>query len=383
VSITNTSPDVYTEGLKVGVTGAAGNAQHNGGSIPNLAAQATNATAIQVGLASTATAGQSTGSVSLKFDSTGAGTTGAPDTDAQTASGIVNVIGNIYQRAVGAVVGAIDFGIVRVGQVVGAKDATVGNTATLVNGGTYNDTLAAQFASSGVGKFSTSGSASGIAAGGGTNAAGSMTVGLNTGQAGNLSETQQVNFRGQNGAMADDLTLSSGSLIMTAQVNNWADPVFGKTSGAGIFSCSGLVCSLNLGDIVQGSGPLATELFLKNDAVNPADSLKGIFDLSLVDDFAQSGWTNPTDLTPGAVLNGLALTYDPLSLGAFSDTIYFDGFSFNSSDPNGAALSRFTLNLYANVVQQGGSAPEPGTIAMILLAAGLAYGARRRQTKAH
>ena len=384
VSVTNTSPDIYTEGLKVTITGPSGNAQHNAGSIANLAAQGTNGTSIQVGLASTATAGQSNGSVNLKFDSTGAGTTGAPDTAAQTAGGIVNVIGNVYQRAVGAVAGAIDFGIVRVGQLVGAKDATVTNTAALVNGGAYNDTLAAQFASGGVGKFTTSGSVSGIAAGGGTNAAGSMTAGLNTAQAGTFSETQQVNFRGQNGEMADDLTLSSGSLIMTAQVNNWASPLLGKTSGAGIFSCSGLVCTLDLGTIIQGSGLLSTALFLENDVLAPADSLKGEFDLALVNDFGLSGWINPTNLQAGDMLTGLGLTFDPLALGYKIDTIYFKGWSFNSSDPDGQALDWITLNLRANIIEQGGgSAPEPGTIAMILLAAGIALGARRRQQRMH
>ena len=41
VSITNTSPDIYSEGLKVSVTGTSGNAASNGGSIVNLAAQGT------------------------------------------------------------------------------------------------------------------------------------------------------------------------------------------------------------------------------------------------------------------------------------------------------------------------------------------------------
>jgi hypothetical protein len=378
VSISNTSPDIYTEGLKVGITSASGNAQHNGGSIANLAAQGTNSTAIQVGLASTAAAGQSNGVVNLRFDSTGAGTTGAPDTDAQTASGVVSVIGHIYQRAVGAVVGAIDFGIVRVGQLVGVKDATVSNSATQVNGGAYNDTLAAQFASGSVGKFTTSGSPGGIAAGGGTNAAGSMTVGLDTAQAGSFSETQQVNFRGQNSEMADDLTLSSGSLIMTAQVNNWANAVFGKSAGAGSFDCSGLLCTLNLGDVEQGSGLLSTTLFLRNDVAAPADSLKGLFDLSLVDDFSYGGWIDPNELLAGASLGGLALSFDPLSLGAYTDTIYFDGLSFNSSDTNGQALSRLALALRANVIEQGGgTVPEPGTLALILLSlTGAALGGR-------
>ena len=383
VSIGNTSPDIYTEGLKVAITGASGNAQHNGGSIANLAAQGTNNTAIQVGLASTAAAGQSSGSVALKFDSTGAGTTGAPDTDAQTPTGLVNVIGNVFQRAVGAVLGAIDFGIVRVGDAVSAKNATVSNTAAVVGDGSYNDTLAADFASAGVGKFATGGSASGIVAGGGTNAPGSLTVALDTSAAGVFSDAQQVVFRGQNGLMADDLTLAGGSLLMTAQVNAYANPLFAKVGGAGSFGCAGLVCSLDLGNVLLGAGPLSAELSLTNSVVNPADSLKGLFDLALVDDFAAGGsWINPVDLLPGNVLAGLNLSFDPLGLGLFTDTIFFDGLSYNASDPDGVALARYTLNLRINVVEQKppGGVPEPGTIALLLT--GLAALAARRRGRA-
>ena len=47
VSITNSSPDNFTEGLKVTIGSVVGNAQHNGGSIANLAAQATDTSSIK------------------------------------------------------------------------------------------------------------------------------------------------------------------------------------------------------------------------------------------------------------------------------------------------------------------------------------------------
>jgi hypothetical protein len=77
VSITNTSPDAFTEGLNVTRTGTAAGFSSTG-SISNLAAQGTSAAAITVGL-NTATAGTFGGNLGLGFVSTGAGTTGAAD----------------------------------------------------------------------------------------------------------------------------------------------------------------------------------------------------------------------------------------------------------------------------------------------------------------
>jgi hypothetical protein len=72
-------------------------------------------------------------------------------------------------------------------------------------------------------------------------------------------------------------------------------------------------------------------------------------------------------------------SFDALSLGLFTDTIYFDGFSFNGDDPAGRALGRFALQLRAHVVQQGGTVPEPGTILMTLLALAAMRLAQRRR----
>ena len=77
VSVTNTSPDAFTEGLKASL-GTAPSGFSSSGSIGNLAAGGTNSSSLRVGL-NTATSGTFSGSVGVNFTSTGAGTDNAPD----------------------------------------------------------------------------------------------------------------------------------------------------------------------------------------------------------------------------------------------------------------------------------------------------------------
>lgn len=372
VSITNTSPDAFTEGLKVSISGASGNAQHNGGSIANLGAGATNGSAIQVGLGSSATAGITSGTVTLALASTGAGTTGAADLALPSQNITVN--GKVYTPAVAQLnTNALDFGIVRVGDVVAAQNVSVTNAAAAT---ALNDTMAASMGAVS-GPFSGSGSASGLGAGT-SNAPGSLSVGLNTSSAGVFNGAAAVNFLSQNPDMAD-LNLGDKNVTLSVQINNLANALFGKTSGAGSFGCVSLVCTLDLGNVVQGSGLLATSLFLSNDVSGPADSLKGTFNMTAVDDFAPTGWFDPTDIAAGQSLTGLGLDFDPITLGLYSDTIVFNGFSFNTSDPAGRALAAYTLLIRANVIESGGTVPEPGSLAMVLLALAAALAAQRRR----
>jgi hypothetical protein len=138
VSITNSSPDAFTEGLKVTLGTITGNAQAAGG-IANLGAGGTDAGSIKVGLGNTAIAGTSTATVALDFVSTGAGTTGAPDL--QVGTGTLTVDGKVYTAAVGQTPTAtLNFGVVRVGDTPSAKDIVIDNAAALT---ALNDTLRA------------------------------------------------------------------------------------------------------------------------------------------------------------------------------------------------------------------------------------------------
>ncbi len=373
VSITNASPDSYTEGLRVNLVGASGNAQHNGGSIANLAAQGTNSSSLQVGLNSTAVAGQTNGTVSLGFVSTGAGTTGAPDLDLGT--GLVTVTGKVYTAAQAQLGNtALNFGIVHVGDSVGPIALNVSNVAPTT---ALNDTLRASFGAVS-GPFNGNGSIAGLVAGGSD--ADSLKVGLNTSSAGVFNGSGSVSLASHNDDMAD-LVLSPASLILSAQVNNYANPVFVKTGGAGSLSGSGDTFTLDLGDLILGSGLSTTSLGVLNDVFGPADLVDGKFDLSGVNDFTLSGFGPFAGLGAGDLFAGLLANFAATSLGSFDDTVVLNALAYNASGYE-QNLS-VTLLLHADVLQQA-AVPEPSTIVLLLAAlAMLGYASRKRSGARH
>ena len=128
ISVTNQSPDAFTEALNVSLgTGPAGFT--GSGAITGLAAQGTDAGSLSVAL-DTSSAGSFSGNLGVNFTSSGAGTTGAADL--ALASGTVGLTGRVYQPA-GADLqtGAVDFGIVHVGDAIGTKSVTVANSAAV------------------------------------------------------------------------------------------------------------------------------------------------------------------------------------------------------------------------------------------------------------
>lgn len=368
VSISNVSPDIYTEGLRVSIVGASGNAQHNGGSIANLAAQGTDSSSLRVGLGSTAVAGVTIGTVNLGYVSTGAGTTGAPDLSLGT--GLVTVEGKIYTPAAAQISAtAFDFGIVHVGDAVAARAISVTNAAPVT---ALNDVLRGSVGGA-TGPFNASGTLGAGLVAGQTDAS-SLTVGLNTAAAGVFTGSAVASFVSHDELLAD-LALGDAGITLSAQVNNYANPVFVKTAGAGSLSGSGDTFTLDLGDLTLGSGLTTTSLGVLNDVFGPADLVSGTFDLSGVNDFALSGFSSFSDLGAGGLFAGLLASFSATSLGSFDDTIVLSALAYNASGYQ-QELS-VTLLLHADVLQQ--AVPEPPVIVLLLAAlAMLGYASRRR-----
>ncbi|MGH7188381.1 MAG: beta strand repeat-containing protein, partial [Acetobacteraceae bacterium] len=145
VSVTNTSPDAYTEGLAAsfGATPAGFSAS---GSITNLGAQGTDNSSLNVAL-NTATAGTFTGNSAINFVSNGQIDNAAP---ISVGSANVALTGKVYTPAQATVNTAspVDFGIVHVGDGGGAlsRSISVSNSAPVT---ALNDTLLGGIGTSG------------------------------------------------------------------------------------------------------------------------------------------------------------------------------------------------------------------------------------------
>ncbi len=358
VSVTNSSPDAYTEGLKASI-GPATTPFTSGGSIANLAAQGTDASSLHVGL-NTVAAGASASTATVNFTSTGAGTDNAADLS--VGSAVVNLVGKVYQQAVAQVnTVAVNFGIVHVGDNNVSQAVSVTNAAPVAG---LNDVLKGSLAGAG-GVFSTSGTlgTTGVAAGATDNS--SLKVALNTATAGIFSGSTTGNFVSHDADLAD-LVLNGIPVSLTAQVNNYANADIIDAGGAGALSRNGNVFTLDFGHVHQGSGTLSADLAVLNDVSGPADLLSGFFDLTGANDYTFNGFNPFTDLAAGISQGGYDISFDTGVLGNFSDSIVLSANGSNASGYSGD-LSQITLLIQGDVIANTTTVPEPATLFLFAL----------------
>jgi len=346
----------------------------------NLLAPGASSSALQVGL-NTAVAGNFTGgnagsaTVSLVSDASNVGNCGANCT-LNLASQQITVQGKVYTAAVGAASGtSIDFGIVRVGDTVdtvSARNITINNNAAA---SALNDSLRADV--SGLSGPFAAGSVAGVAA----QASGQIGVTLSrrrvqSERPGAVPEPERRH--GRHFGRAGRRHRRQG-IDVKAQVNNLANAVFGMAGGMGNLSRVGDTFYLDYGNVVEGNA-LSSTLNLINQVAGPADELDGSFDVSGAGTFSLSGWSAFNDLTAGNLLGGLGLNYLAATLGSFQQQIVLNGFSDNASDLTNGIARTINLVLRGNVVAANQQVPEPGSLALVLLAAAAGWQARRRRT---
>ena len=374
VSVTNVATAPPQAALNAAISPTTGPITASG-SFNLLNPGATNNSSLVVGL-NTGTAGNFTGAnagkatISFVSDANNVGNC-SPNCQLNLASQMVNVEGKVYTQAVGQLATtSVNFGIVRVGDTVSARQITVNNAAAVT---ALNDTLRADL--SGVsGPFSGNGSSvAGVAPQGSA----ALSVGLNTSTAGVFSQGATVGFKSQNPDMADVSAGANGQVQLLAQVNNLANGDFDLVGGQGTLSQTGTSYTLDLGTVTLGN-TFSSLLALLNDVVGPADVLFGSFNLTAADDFSYTGWNPLAGLAAGQSQGGLAVNWLAGALGAYTDTIIFNGLGVNGSGPNLAQTRSLTIR--ANVVNviPPGTVPEPGTLMLLLAAAGAGLLARRR-----
>ncbi len=359
VSVTNVATAAPQAALNASIT-SAGAPITASGSFNLLNPGATNNSALQVGL-NTAVAGSYTGQATVAFVSDASNVGGcAPNCTLTLASQNVTVQGHVYSAAAGSSsTSAVNFGVVRVGDTVSARNIVVNNMAA---SSALSDTLRANL--SGVsGPFGGAGTVGGIAAGG----TGNLGVTLNTATAGIFSQTGSVAYRSQNAEMADIAAGASQSVSLSAQVNNLANAYFNLRGGQGSLAQAGDTFYLDYGTLHTGD-VISSQVDVSNFVGGPADSLSGSFNLAGAGGLALSGFSAFAGLLAGADTADMGLSFVAGGPGAFQWTIGLNGLSVNSSDPLGLGLAR-TLVIRGLVAGGGGTVPEPTPLALLLAAA--------------
>ncbi len=377
VSVTNTSPDSFTEALKASF-GTAPTGFTNTGSIggSGLTAQGTDASSLAVGLASTKTSGITTGLATVTFVSTGAGTDNAADISDGSAN--VSLTGKVYQTAVASVTPSVGFGIVHVGDTATPQTVTVSNTASgaLVDSivGTMN-VSPSPFSVVGGGSLG-----SGVAAGG--NSGSALKVGLNTATAGVYTGSANLSLSSHDSDLGDK-ALTTSPVALSATVNNYAAVgLAGATKGT--LTGGGSAYTLNLGTLTKGNGSISAVLTALNAALGPADALSlGSGGFSVLSGVGEFGLTVNafSDLAAGNTqANALDVSLNTSNSGTFDEVIQFAGVGSNGSGWNsGLNVLDPTLTIEASVSGGSGppSVPEPSSWLVMLSALAGLGGIRR------
>ncbi len=181
LNVSNTAaPGTFSEDLRAVFGTNRGTATNNGGTIAQLVACGNNVSLMSVGL-NTTSAGAETGSVTLNYDTTGTvnGVSNGLALQGANAPQVINVSGNVYQLAAGALQTApLNFGTLRVGQTV-SQNLVVRNTASGAMSVTVTGATASALNSSIAVNYFSAGAVAGLSNGLGSFAAGSEAYAVN------------------------------------------------------------------------------------------------------------------------------------------------------------------------------------------------------------
>ena len=131
-------------------------------------------------------------------------------------------------------------------------------------------------------------------------------------------------------------------------MNNYANPVFTKQSGAGTLTGGGHNFLLDFGTLLLGSGGISADLGVLNEVVGPADLLDGSFALT-PDHFLLSGFNSFANISAGDLFGGLQVSLaDTSTAGLFSGYVVLQALGHNDSGFSGS-LGNFNLHIQAQI----------------------------------
>ncbi len=317
----------------------------------------------------TTSAGVKTGTLTLAFTSDGTGTSGLAAVGIGGAS--TNVESQVYALAMADVAPSmLDFGVVRVGDMVAAQNVTILNGATAA----LADTLVTGAGDAPAGF--------GIGAGPGPLAAGNsgtIAVSLDTSAAGSFGGDLTLGFVSRNPVLSD-VGLGSIDVALTGTVNNLADPMFTRFGSALAFDAmlGGFV--FDLGGVTKGGVLSFAGFGMGNLVFGPADNLSGLVTDPMGGVFSLGSAFDIGLLSAGQVSAPFAIFLDRSTTGSFMGELSFAGLGTNASDPIGLGTSaRLFLKAQVNAAHSG-VIPEPATWAMMIIGFGaIGIGLRRRR----
>jgi hypothetical protein len=358
IQLTNSAANnAYSEALDANFSGASAGFSASG-TVANLAAGASDGSALQVGYTSSVS-GTYAGSATLGLVSDGTAIGDGLGTTT-LASQTVQITGAAYAYAAGSLASsAITLAVTHVGQSDTAALSLTNGAAA--NG--YAEALDAGLSGASTG-VSVSGSLTGLAAG--ATDGSSLVVGLATSTSGSFTGTALLGLV-SDGNGIDGLgttTLAGQTITVSGIVDNYALAAFQDGTGPTITG-SGTSFAVNLGSLVQGSSGLVLTLGALNAATGLADLLQGTMTASGGAGFANSGFGTFSGLGAGQSEHSQSVTLVTSTAGTFSETIVLSSSGTNASGYNGA-LAGETLTVTGTVTPLGNTtyvlSPGPNTI---------------------